>query len=55
MDVFTHGIFVTNSQINKYLEPFSKKGLYCIGLLTILNKILKNQNDKLNTDGDIEF
>ena len=25
---FTHGVFVTNNQISKYLEAFSKKGLY---------------------------
>ena len=25
---FTHGVFVTNNQISKYLESFSKKGLY---------------------------
>ena len=25
MDVFTHGVFVTNNQISKYLEAFFEK------------------------------
>ena len=46
MNVFTHGVFVTNNQINKYLEAFSKKGLCYVEVLTIAKKI-KKKSDRL--------
>ena len=55
MDVFTHGVFVTNNQISKYLEAFSKKGLYWFVLFNFLKKIKKDQKDRSITYGDISF
>ena len=48
MDVFTHGVFVTNNQISKYLEAFSKKGLYWFVLFNFLKKIKKRSERSVN-------
>ena len=45
---FTHGVFVTNNQISKYLEAFSKKGLYWFVLFNFLKKIKKRSERSVN-------
>ena len=45
---FTHGVFVTNNQIRKYLEAFSKKGLCNFVLFTFLKKIKKRSERSVN-------
>ena len=48
MNVFTHSVFVTNNQISKYLEAFSRKGLCYIKVLTVLKKIKKKSECLVN-------